>query len=203
MWIAAVIALVLLLSLILYLNRRGELPGIAPPKPLNAFWRPGVYKYEGNLYERAVFRNETIDFLLGKGVYFKPGDWGYKDHEPLYAFNVMTEYAKIHSCQKMLQFLERDIVLILEKDITPQRLYIVLDYIFLYLWDYDKIVTTKWEISDDIKKMIQQHLNRFIDLYGLKGKAFEHDMPKNEFYIKGAVELIDKIKERLGIDLLE
>lgn len=208
MWIYGIILLIAgIIYLIIWANRPTELPGIEPPQPVSVFWRPGLYNYEGNLYERAVLRNETIDFLLGKGVYYHsvdPREWC-GQHEPYLSFSAMYDYAATHGNDKMLNRFEKDIVIILKTEsLTPEHFMFVIDHIIGYYRAFeDGKLTLKWQINTVIKQAIAAKLQAYISLYGSQGGPFDCHTPRHEFYTAEAIRLIEKVKEKFDVDLLQ
>jgi len=179
------------------------------PKPdfLKRFERPESESYIGNLYERAMERNGTIDFLLGKGLYYMPVDlheWC-GQHAPANSFRHMEEYTRIYSNEKMLRCLEQDSGEILAREnISTEDFNFILNYIWLYHTAFytNKTLTIKWEISTAIKERITYHLNNFVHLYGIKGGSFDCNTPRNEFFTKAAMDNVSRIKQNFGVDLL-
>lgn len=201
-----IICTVVLITVVVgnFFRRKMEIPR---PELLKRFKRPASESYIGNLYERAIERNETIDFLLGKGIYYMPVDlheWC-GQHAPSNSFRHMEEYARIYSDERMLKCLEEDIrQILMRENLSTEYFNFTLNYIWLYYSAFylDKILTVKWEISTTIKERITCHLNNFIHLYGIEGGAFDCNTPRNEFFTKAAMDNISRIKQKFGVDLL-
>jgi hypothetical protein len=177
------------------------------PYLLKIFERPASESYVGNLYERAVDRNETIDFLLGKGLYYMPTDlreWC-GQHDPGNSFRHMEEYTRIYGNEKMLRYLEQDMIELLKlENLSTEHFNFIVDYVRRYqnAFHNRKILHLKWEVSTDIKGRITYHLNNFTHLYGTKGGPFDCGTPRNEFFTKNAGDNISRIKREFGVDLL-
>lgn len=189
------------------MDKSRELPGIDEPKLISSFWQPGVYQYEGNLYERAVFRNETLDFFLGHGVYYQPVDvreWC-GQHAPANSFLYLVDYANKFGEEKMLGQFESDINAVLNKNnFTVENLFFVISYITLYFLFFKthKAFKTEWIVPDNIKQDIQQYLNKFIQLYGIEGGPFDCSTPRNEFFTQQTLASIHQLEEKFGLNLL-
>lgn len=204
-WIAVILVIAGLIFWIAgFPVRKKELPGIAKPKKYSLFWAPRLYSYDGNWYERAVLRNETLDFMLGKGVYHQYERQNCGQHEPFYMFPFIEQYAAKFGNEKMLKMFERDITtLVKQKDLSPEHFTLVIEYIRYYLERFQEgRLKLEWRLPVEIKKALNRHLNNYIALYGTQGGPLDCKTPRNEHYTKKAIDLIAITKERTGIDVL-
>lgn len=157
---------------------------------------------EINNYQESIKREETFDFLLGKNKYINSDRERAGMHDMSLTYYYIKEYGKIVGNEKLLFQLKKDIKMILEKDLTPYELSMIIGYLYLYQRDSrDLLFTDQWIIEDKIKQQIRQKLNLFEIRFTDENK--ELDYTKKEYshgyFLYNCKFNLDKLKEHFDI----
>lgn len=84
-----------------------------------------------NQYIESKSKGEVKEFLLGMGKYFEyhDKDMSYPDHNVQKSFKYLLEYAKEYGYDKMTKELDDGLIEVLNTDISPFDLRILMIYI--------------------------------------------------------------------------
>ena len=159
-------------------------------------------------YEQAIEKGKEIDFLLGKDQYIygdKSDFFSDKIHSVEATLWDIFEYGKLHGNDIMLLQLEKDILKVLESDITCYELQLVVKYIQTYMRYYyeESKINIKWDVNKEIKKRIKE---RYIYFKSNYDSTFDFDSKaplKNEGFFLRLIEVwLKSINKLTGSDFL-
>lgn len=166
----------------------------------------GLYHRDKYLYENAIRKDQTIEFLLGRGDYLYADRESAGLHTPYITFADIEEYGRIYGQAKMLKHFKADIKKVLQLDLDPNDFLTVSTYIWIYMLDFyeQKSLSIEWIPDEEIKMLIKKHYDDFVSRFD-PTEEFNNQFPKqsNGFFVRNIMAKYRQIKERFGVDLLD
>lgn len=155
-------------------------------------------------YSKAISNNETLDFLLGYGVYLYPDNERNGLHDMSLTFNDIKEYSKEVGSNAMTERLMYDIKNILKLNITSSDFSKITGYIFLCLRGYyeEKIFDSLLSIDKEFRTLYSKKLNQFEkEINQTLDVKIEFTLYNDEYYLKNAKRLASLCETKFAISL--
>lgn len=152
-------------------------------------------------YEKAKKNNRIIDFYLGRGDYLHY-DREWNSHNPSVSFFGLEQYSNKYGNKAMLDSFKKDLIMILQENLTAREFNCLKSYIGIYLRKYyeEKSFEIEWRVEENIRQLLKNHIDKFSTEFTATS---EYKWPSDGFEFKSALRFFEIIKERTGIDLLD